>query len=170
MMQKLEGEFAEWYNLRKRRSGAYWGDRYHCTMVEGSTYAWNCMKYIDMNMVRAGVVNHPSRWRWCGYDELSGKRQRYRLIDRDCVVKWQGNMKWESFAEAYSSAIDEEIARRNFQRNPIWTESIAVGSRSFIQAIRDQISNRVRLEQEETEDGLWVIREEPVVYGSSRGR
>jgi len=31
-MQKLEGEFAEYYNIRKRRSGAFWSGRYHCTI------------------------------------------------------------------------------------------------------------------------------------------
>jgi putative transposase len=56
MMQKLEGEFAEWYNLRQSRSGAFWGDRYHCTLVDGGSHAWNCMKYIDLNTVRTGVV------------------------------------------------------------------------------------------------------------------
>jgi hypothetical protein len=36
------------------------------------------MRYIDLNMVRAGVVTHPSAWAWCGYEELVGERQRYR--------------------------------------------------------------------------------------------
>ena len=56
LMQKLEGEFAEYYNIRKRRSGAFWSGRYHATMVEGGKHLWNCMKYVDLNMVRAGVV------------------------------------------------------------------------------------------------------------------
>jgi len=51
MMQKPEGEFAGWYNLRKRHSGASWSDRYHCTPVDGCINAWNCVKYIELNMV-----------------------------------------------------------------------------------------------------------------------
>ena len=52
MMQKLEGEFAEVYNLRKKRTGAFWNGRYHATMIDSGRYLWNCMKYIDLNMVR----------------------------------------------------------------------------------------------------------------------
>ena len=62
-MQKLEGEFAEYYNMRKRRSGAFWGGRFHSTMIDNGEYLWDCMRYIDLNMVRAGVVEHSRR---CG--------------------------------------------------------------------------------------------------------
>ncbi len=48
-MQKLEGEFAEYFNFRKHRSGAFWGGRYNCAMIDSGRYLWNCMKYIDLN-------------------------------------------------------------------------------------------------------------------------
>lgn len=41
----------------------------------------HCLRYVNMNMVRAGKVSHPRQWRWCGYDELTGRRQRYRILD-----------------------------------------------------------------------------------------
>ena len=86
LMQKLEGEFAEHYNIRKQRSGAFWSGRYHATMVESGAHLWNCMKYVDMNMVRAGVVSHPREWEWCGYHELVGKRKRYRLVSQEKLL------------------------------------------------------------------------------------
>ena len=107
--QKLEGEFAEWYNLHKHRSGAFWSDRYHCTLVDGGAYAWNCMKYIDLNMDRARVVAHPSEWKWCGYDELDGTRQRYRLLDLESVVRWQDGVSCEEFTPEYRRAIEDSI-------------------------------------------------------------
>lgn len=166
MMQKMEGEFAEWYNLRKHRSGAFWGDRYHCTMVEGGAYAWNCMKYIDLNMVRAGVVSHPAKWRWCGYDELVGRRQRYRLIDRDSVVKWEGAVSWDRFTVDYRAAVDLDINQPELsERSPIWTESLAVGSQAFTARICARIKNRVRVDREEIEAGVWMVRESSIPYG-----
>lgn len=164
MMQKLEGEFAEWYNRRQRRSGAFWGDRYHCTMVDGGDYAWNCMKYIDLNMVRANVVVHPARWRWCGYDELIGKRQRYRLLDLECVLKWQNGIKQSVFMREYEKAILRDIEMRELDRKAFWTESIAVGSQQFIQGVCDRIRYRVDLEQKEVSEGVWTVREAPVAY------
>ncbi len=43
------------YNLRKNRKSAFWQDRYHATAVESNRHLRQCIAYIDMNMVRAGV-------------------------------------------------------------------------------------------------------------------
>lgn len=42
--------------------GAYWEDWYHATAVETGEHLLRCIVYIDLNMVRAGVVSHPSDW------------------------------------------------------------------------------------------------------------
>jgi len=57
----------------------------------------NCLSYVDLNMVRAGVVKHPAQWRWCGYDELSGKRSRYRIIDLERLWETLGFNQEEEF-------------------------------------------------------------------------
>jgi putative transposase len=166
MMQKLEGEFAEWYNGRKRRCGAFWSDRYHCTLVDGGEYAWNCMKYIDLNMVRAGVVRHPSEWRWCGYDELVGTRERYRVLESDCVLQWQGGTSREDFIENYRTAIQEAIQKRELERQPVWTERIAVGGEVFTKKICQGVRDRTRLAREEVSAGVWTVREALASYGA----
>jgi len=166
MMQQLEGEFAEWYNRRKGRSGGFWSDRYHCTMVEGSRYAWNCLQYIDLNMVRAGVVRHPDEWRWCGYDELTGQRSRYRLVDLDSLQKWFDGMSRAEFIEAYRRSINDAIAAHRLKRDPVWTEAIAVGSEEFVRRVSDEIKTRVKLEVDEAGEGVWVVRDPEVSYSA----
>jgi putative transposase len=95
-MQDLQGQIASWYNQRKRRgrrrgrTGAFWEGRYHCTMVENGRYLWNCMTYIDLNMVRAGVVSHPGEWRWCGYDELTARRSKHVVLDKRKLLELVG--------------------------------------------------------------------------------
>jgi len=61
-MQLIAGRTEQEYNQRKKRNGAFWEDRYHATAVESGPYLIQCMIYIDVNMVRAGVVTHPSKW------------------------------------------------------------------------------------------------------------
>jgi hypothetical protein len=56
-------------------------------MVDTGEYLTLCMAYIELNMVRAGVVSHPSEWSWCGYSELTGARQRYRLLSQPDVCQ-----------------------------------------------------------------------------------
>ena len=82
-MQYLEGEQGQKYNMKhKGRNGAFWSDRYHSTLIEDGSHLANCLFYIDMNMVRAGVVRHPKDWLECGHIELSNIRKRYCIINK----------------------------------------------------------------------------------------
>jgi REP element-mobilizing transposase RayT len=69
-IQLIAGRTAQKFNLRKERKGAFWEDRYHATAVETGDHLRRCLVYIDLNMVRAGVVKHPVGWAFCGYNEI----------------------------------------------------------------------------------------------------
>lgn len=165
LMQKLEGEFAEYYNIRKQRRGAFWDGRYHCTMIDTGRYLWNCMRYIDLNMVRAGKVQHPKDWRWCGFSELTGLRQRYRILEMAEVLRMHGECPFEQFADNYEATIEKHLASGTLQREPMWTDSIAVGSEAFVREIEEQTENRVELDVRPTASGAWIIREATEPYG-----
>jgi len=81
-MQLVAGRIAQEYNQRKQRKGAFWEDRYHATAVQAGKHLAQCMVYIDFNMVRAGVVRHPSEWECCGYTAIQNPSKRYQVIDR----------------------------------------------------------------------------------------
>jgi hypothetical protein len=69
-MQLVAGRTAQAYNERKDRHGAFWEDRYHATAVETGEHVARCIVYIDLNMVRAGMVRHPAQWKAGGYHEI----------------------------------------------------------------------------------------------------
>jgi putative transposase len=69
-MQFIAGRVGQEYNRRKSRQGAFWQDRYHATAIESGDHLWWCLVYVDLNRVRAGVVDHPSKWKWSGYHEI----------------------------------------------------------------------------------------------------
>jgi len=165
-MQKLQGGFAEWYNIRKRRSGAFWDGRYHSTMIESGSHLWNCMAYIDLNMVRAGVVKHPREWRWNSHDEMLGERTRHTLINMPKMLELVGIGSREEFARSYERAIDESLSRGQLHREPHWTEAIAVGSEDYIRGIAAQLSNRTRLEMAAAADGVWRVQESDAPFAS----
>ena len=66
----IAGRTGQEFNQRKNRRGAFWEDRYHATAIQSGEHLFRCLVYIDLNMVRAGVVNHPSEWPFCGYNEI----------------------------------------------------------------------------------------------------
>jgi putative transposase len=61
-MQLIAGRTGQEYNQRKTRQSAFWEDRYHDTAIETDAHLRYCIVFIDLNMVRAGVVNHPLKW------------------------------------------------------------------------------------------------------------
>lgn len=167
-MQSLEGDFAQFYNRRKRRTGAFWSDRYHAVMIQDGHHLWRCLKYIDLNMVRAGVVEHPSEWEWTGYKELVGERRRNRLIDQDMLCRalgLEGQEGLELVRKQHRDSISEALAQRELRRQGIWTESVAVGERKWVEDIGGRIRNRmgVIIEQPDEED-LWRVKESGASY------
>ena len=165
-MNSLAGDFAQAYNLRKRRSGSFWGDRYHASMIDDREYLFRCLRYIDMNMVRAGAVAHPSEWLWTGYNELVGVRKRYRLINRERLLLHLCS-DGRRFTENYIIAIDEAVRRREHERESCWTENLAVGSEAWCKHIAPRIPLRMRTEVVDQQAATvgHVIRETTAAYG-----
>ena len=90
------------------------------------------MVYIDLNMVRAGVVSHPSEWPFCGYGEIQNPRQRYSLIDYEGLMDLFGVRSMEEFKGLHRGWVTEALEKQGWRnRQPKWTESIAVGSEEF---------------------------------------
>ena len=168
-MRKVAGEFARAYNGRKQRQNAFWGDNFHATLVEGGAYLWRCLCYIELNMVRCGVVSHPREWEWVGYHEIMGERRRYRLLDLDRLC-WRLQMAdLDALRGNLSAALDEALAREQMKREPCWTECLAVGSRSFVDRIGPLILSRQETEVVEAAEGIWALQEAAVPYGLERG-
>ena len=171
LMQRVQGQHALSYNKRRERHGAFWEDRYHVTMVESGLHLWRCLAYIDLNMVRAGQVTHPREWPWTGYHELMGLRRRYRQIDLDRVVMATGARDIGEFRQHYAEAIEQRLTCGPCPREPAWTETLAVGTLEFVDAMSSRLSHRRRLDASQLDSAadLWTLRELPPAYEADLG-
>lgn len=167
-MRHLEGEFASYYNRRKRRHGTFWNERYHSTLIEDGSHFWNCMHYIDMNMVRARVVDHPGNWRWCGYQEISCRRRRYQILELPELLQLAGITDLGSLAAWYEIQLDQALKTASGCREPHWTESIAVGSEGFVRRIAAISKHRRKFEIMAVNESAWYVRDPMVDYCSRR--
>ncbi len=146
-VQLVQSRVAQSYNLRKDRRGAFWEDRFHATAIETGAQFARCMTYVDMNMVRAGVVRHPSEWPFCGYGELRHPevRPRLRLVDTDALVALAGARDIRSLTAMREEWIDEAIRKGRLDREPLWTESLAVAtSESFLSRFQADLGSGPR--------------------------
>lgn len=130
-MQLIAGRVAQEYNQRKRRRGAFWEDRYSATAVETDEHLIRCLVYIDLNMVRAGVVAHPSQWRTSGFNEIQSPPERYRVIDTAVLASLTGLTQGAALRSQHRAWVEHELKRDCLYRQGCWTECDAVGSERY---------------------------------------
>ena len=98
-MQELKQRFSRWYNRRQQRFGTLWAERFKSVLVEdqpGSVEA--VAAYIDLNPVRAGLVNDPKDYRFCGYaSALAG----HSLARQGLLSFHPAQKTWPACAAAY---------------------------------------------------------------------
>jgi len=133
----VAGRTGQEYNVRKDRKGAFWEDRYHATAIESGDQLLRCIVYIDLNMVRAGVMNHPSDWEFCRYNEIQNSRRKCALIAYDRLRVLLGFPTYESLKAVHRQWVDQSLCDRwRRERDCKWTESIAVGSKEFLETTK----------------------------------
>ena len=173
LMHLVAGAFAQQLNVRKDHEGSVWEHPYQCTIVQDGQHLLNCLRYVDVNMVRAGVVKHPSEWRWCGYDELTGKRSRYRILAVEHLLQSLTIDRLEDFRRIYEDGIARLLQQEELRREPEWTESLAVGDRTFVEQVSRLYDRRSRFAYTEASltgsNETWAVREERTAYSSFSG-
>lgn len=166
-MQLIAGRTGQEYNQRKTRKGAFWEDRYHATAVEAGSHLAQCMVYVDLNMVRAGVVRHPSDWPFCGYDEILNPRRRYSLIDHESLIDLFDIGSMAELNKTYRGWVEEALEKEGREREPQWTESIAVGSETFVRDTKETLGIRAAGRDVKGVNGAFELREPETPYQPS---
>ncbi|MGL4401491.1 MAG: transposase [Luteolibacter sp.] len=109
-MKGLLQRFTQWFNRAHSRTGTLWEDRFKSVIVEDGVAARTMAAYIDLNPVRAGMVNDPADYRWSSYGEAvgggkkgNGKKAREGLVRAyfcDHGVSFEAE-KWQEVSRLY---------------------------------------------------------------------
>lgn len=67
MMKALGQRYVQYANRTYRRSGSLWEGRFRSCLTQEDAYLLACQRYIELNPVRAGMVEHPAEYRWSSY-------------------------------------------------------------------------------------------------------
>jgi REP-associated tyrosine transposase len=167
-MQLIAGRTAQEYNQRKNRQGAFWEDRYHATAIEQDQHLHRCLVYIDLNMVRAGVVNHPGQWNESGFCEIQEPPERYAIIDLRALSELCGFGELADFQRAQRQWIEEAEGERAL-RDQRWSESMAVGSLPFVESVKSELGSKAMHRAVEQIDGAYALREKSEAYDGALG-
>jgi putative transposase len=91
LMQPVGRRYVQYVNRFYRRSGSLWEGRYKSSVVQAESYLLSCQRYIELNPVRAEMVEDPAQYRWSSYranalgqtDERLSAHEVYRQLGRD---------------------------------------------------------------------------------------
>jgi len=82
-IREIKVGFTRYYNRRHNRRGYFWGDRFKSVIVENGETLINCLAYIDLNPLRAGLVERPEQYRWnsLGYHVQTDNKDDFLSLD-----------------------------------------------------------------------------------------
>jgi putative transposase len=82
-VREIKQTFSRYYNKTHGRRGFFWGERFKSVIVDNGDTLVNCLAYIDLNPVRAGICKVPEDYRWCslGYHVQSGNKDGFLSLD-----------------------------------------------------------------------------------------
>ncbi|MGD8212062.1 MAG: hypothetical protein PVF32_19525 [Desulfobacterales bacterium] len=82
-MKEIKQAFSWYYNQRHNRRGTLWGERFKSVIVENGETLINCLAYIDLNPLRAGLVKRPEDYRWnsLGYHVQTKNQDNFLSTD-----------------------------------------------------------------------------------------
>ena len=83
LLKDIKVTFSRYYNKMHNRRGTLWAERFKSLIVEDGETLINCLAYIDLNPIRAGIVQRPGAYRWCsiGYHLQTGNRDGFLSLD-----------------------------------------------------------------------------------------
>lgn len=140
-VKELKESFSRWYNKLAGRQGTLWEGRFRSVLVEIGLQALTAVaRYIELNAVRAGLVDKPDHFAYCGYGEstrggkvaIDGLARLHELVGHACgatpVVVLRTYVRRFLNADAKSGA----SAQRRNARERAMSEGILLGTQSWI--------------------------------------
>lgn len=165
-LQLIAGRTAQEFNIRKKRKGAFWEDRYHATAVQTDEHLAKCLVYIVLNMIRAGVVQHPSEYSISGYNEIQNPPERYSILNRKKLLDLFAIHDESRFRQVHREWVENELKNGPSLRNFLWSESVAIGSEYFIKDIQQKLAGRAQGRSAVSHNGTTVLKEPQAPYST----
>ena len=86
LLHLLGAKYVRYYNDRHKRVGTLWQGRYKAAIVNSDAYILACMRYIELNPVRAGMVTKPGDYRWSSYRANAGETNDPMLTEHSLYI------------------------------------------------------------------------------------
>jgi putative transposase len=141
-MKLLGQRYVQYVNRTYKRSGTLWEGRYRSSIVQQEEYLLTCQRYIEMNPVRAGIVNHPEEYRWSSY-QSNGNGVKSDILTPHELYRSLGNTD-KKRQIAYRELFHHELAPGDLDKIRKATNgNFALGTDRFSEEVSKMIDRRV---------------------------
>lgn len=134
MMQSLGRRYVGWFNARHQRTGTLWEGRFRAGLIEGERHLLACMRYIELNPVRAGLCAEAVQWPWSSAAHHMGLARSALITEHE--MYWRlGNTPFER-EHAYREFMDQGVT---VSERAQFTDAVLrgrpVGSETFLRPL-----------------------------------
>ena len=142
LMKRLGQRYVQYVNRTYHRSGTLWEGRFRSCIVQQENYLLICQRYIELNPVRAGIVDHPGEYRWSSF-RANAQGENDDLLSRHYLYMNLGQTKEEREA-AYRELFRDELESIMVDDIRQATNgNFTLGSESFKKDISSKLGRRV---------------------------
>jgi len=125
IMHFVNNCYVKYFNRRYKRSGHLFEDRFYCSHIDNESYFWQVAQYIDLNAVKACLVEKLEDYPWSSYQFYYQKEYHGKLIDRERFLKFGGDELLEKLRQDYIKFVEDrlKLLKENLKEKPPWLES-----------------------------------------------
>lgn len=170
-VKEIKQGFSRFYNKAHHRKGFFWSERFKSVIVDNGETLINCLAYIDLNPIRAGVVKKPEQYRWCslGYHVQAANKDAFLSLDfglREFGVKdeKEGLRYYRRFVyEKGSLRVVKKGRQKDFEiggvdrfkyRTRYFTDSGVIGTKAFVERIYQAFKHHFTSKYEKRPKGI----------------
>ena len=130
LLRRVHGRYAQYYNARYGRSGHLWQNRYFACSL-GPAHLWAALAYVEMNPVRAGLVERPDDYRWSSAAAHLGRPGTSGLVDMEWWRTEYDGVDWGQTLGGPDGEQSASLRRCTYAGRPF-------GDEEFVKAISEQ--------------------------------
>jgi putative transposase len=142
MMQYLGRHYVPYINHNYGSSGSIWEGRYKASMIHEDEYLLTCMRYIELNPVRANMVKTPGAYRWSSF-RANGRGESNTLVQPHSLYHSLGRTRQhrqDTYQALFKTHIDNKVMENI---RSAWQTGTPLGNEEFRRKVEDKLKCRV---------------------------
>jgi putative transposase len=131
IMKGINISYAQYFKTKYKYTGHFWQDRFKSIIISKDEYLHACGSYVELNPVRAGMVQEPKEYLWSSYRENAYRKKDY-LVDEHII--YENLSSDENVRKEYRKFVQQMIQKNEAMRGEMERRTI-YGGGDFIERV-----------------------------------